>query len=103
MAAYTIGIDFGSLSGRAVLSDVATGREVADATLDYPHAVMDTVLAKTGAALPPAYALQDPADYLLVLETVIPEVIRRGGVSPAEVKGICIDFTCCTLDRKSVV
>ena len=97
MAAYTIGIDFGSLSGRAVLSDAATGREVADATLDYPHAVMDTVLAKTGATLPPAYALQDPADYLLVLETVIPEVIRRGGVSPTEVKGICIDFTCCTL------
>ena len=97
MATYTIGIDFGSLSGRAVLVDTADGREVATATLDYPHAVMDTVLAKTGEPLPPAYALQDPADYLLVLETVIPAVIKEGGVSPAEVKGICIDFTTCTL------
>lgn len=97
MAKYTIGIDFGSLSGRAVLVDTATGREIADATLDYPHAVMDTVLAKTGAPLPPAYALQDPADYLLVMETVIPEVLRLGNVAPADVKGICIDFTCCTL------
>jgi L-ribulokinase len=97
MATYTIGIDFGSLSGRAVLVDTANGREVATATLDYPHAVMDTVLAKTGEPLPPAYALQDPADYLLVLETVIPAVIKEAAISPAEVKGICIDFTTCTL------
>ena len=97
MATYTIGIDFGSLSGRAVLVDTANGREVAGATVDYPHAVMDTVLAKTGAPLPPAYALQDPADYLLVMETAIPAVLREAGVSPEEVKGICIDFTCCTL------
>lgn len=97
MAAYTIGIDFGSLSGRAVLVDTKDGREVASATLDYPHAVMDTVLARTGAPLPPAYALQDPADYLLVMETVIPEVLRLGGVDAADVKAICIDFTCCTL------
>lgn len=97
MATYTIGIDFGSLSGRAVLVDTADGREVATATMDYPHAVMDTVLAKTGAPLPAAYALQDPADYLLVTETVIPEVLKRGGVRAEEVKGICIDFTCCTL------
>ncbi|MBR6728382.1 MAG: ribulokinase [Clostridia bacterium] len=97
MATYTIGIDFGSLSGRAVLADTADGREVATATLDYPHGVMDTVLAKTGEALPPAYALQDPADYLLVMETVIPELLKKSGVAPSEVKGICIDFTCCTL------
>lgn len=97
MATYTIGIDFGSLSGRAVLVDTSNGREVATATLDYPHAVMDTVLAKNGALLPPAYALQDPADYLLVLETVIPEVLKKGGVAAVDVKGICIDFTTCTL------
>ena len=97
MGQYAIGVDFGTLSARALVAEIGTGRELASVAMDYPHAVMDTVLAKTGAALPPAYALQDPADYLLVLETVIPEVIRRGGVSPADVKGICIDFTCCTL------
>lgn len=97
MKTYTIGIDFGSLSGRAVLMETDTGREVATATLDYPHAVMDTHLAKGGATLPASFALQDPADYLLVLETVIPAVIREAGITPAHVVGIAIDFTCCTL------
>ena len=50
---YTLGIDFGSLSGRAVLADVRNGAELASAVMDYPHAVMDRVLAKTGAPLPP--------------------------------------------------
>ena len=44
MSKYTIGIDFGTLSGRAVLVDVKDGREVADCVLNYPHAVMDEVL-----------------------------------------------------------
>ena len=97
MKKYTIGIDFGSLSGRAVLAEVATGREVATATLDYPHAVMDTCLAKGDIPLPANYALQDPADYLLVLENVIPAVIRQAGITAADVAGIAVDFTCCTL------
>ena len=53
---YTLGIDFGSLSGRAVLADVRNGAELASAVMDYPHAVMDRVLAKTGAPLPPDFA-----------------------------------------------
>ena len=97
MAKYTIGIDFGSLSGRTVLTDVSNGREIAAATLDYPHAVMDTRLAKSGATLPADFALQDPADYLLVLTTTIPQVLTEGGVSPADVVGIALDFTTCTL------
>lgn len=97
MAKYTIGIDFGSLSGRAVLSDVADGRELASAVLDYPHAVMDTHLKDCDTLLPPNYALQDPADYLAVLETTIPKVMADAGVSPADVVGIAVDFTCCTL------
>jgi len=94
---YTLGVDFGSLSCRAVLADAENGRELASEAMDYPHAVMDTVLAASGESLPPNFALQDPADYLLVLEHVIPTVIARAGVSPAEVKGICVDFTCCTI------
>ena len=46
-AKYTIGIDFGTLSGRAVLIDVGSGREVADCVMDYPHAVIDSVLPGT--------------------------------------------------------
>ena len=44
MSKYTIGVDFGTLSGRAVLVDVQSGTEVAGATFDYPHAVLDQAL-----------------------------------------------------------
>ncbi len=97
MAFYTIGVDFGTLSGRAVLVDTKDGREVADAVLDYPHAVMDTVLCDTEVSLPADFALQHPADYVRVLETVIPEVLEKGGARKEEVVGICIDFTTCTM------
>ena len=38
---YCIGVDFGTLSARELLVDVADGRELATANLDYPQAVMD--------------------------------------------------------------
>ena len=41
MAKYTIGVDFGSLSGRAVLVEVESGRELISSIYKYPHAVMD--------------------------------------------------------------
>lgn len=97
MANYTIGVDFGSLSARAVLADAETGREICTSAMDYPHGVMDRVLAKNGAPLPQGYALQDPADYLLALEHVIPSLFETSGIDPAGVVGIGVDFTCCTL------
>ncbi len=96
-AKYTIGIDFGTLSGRAVLVDTADGREVADCVLDYAHAVIDTTLPGTNLRLPPDFALQHPQDYLDVLDTVIPGVLRQSCVDPADIIGLCIDFTACTL------
>lgn len=69
--AYTIGVDFGTLSGRAVLVHVQTGEELAAAVKEYRHAVIDTVLPKTGQKLPRDWALQHPADYLEVLESSI--------------------------------
>ncbi len=94
---YTVGIDFGTLSGRAVLVDVANGREAADCVMDYPHAVMDTTLPGTDLRLPPDFALQHPRDYLDVLFTVVPGVVKKSGVDPADIIGLCIDFTSCTL------
>ena len=96
MKKYTIGVDFGTLSARAVLVETATGKEAADAVAEYAHGVMDTCLAD-GTALPAQFALQDPADYLRALETVIPELFARSGASPEEVAGLGVDFTCCTL------
>lgn len=94
---YTIGIDFGTLSGRALLVDVETGEEVATAVHEYANGVIDERLPDGGPPLPPDFALQDPADYLRVLEVTIPEVLRAAGVSKDDVIGIGIDFTSCTM------
>ncbi|WP_114151355.1 ribulokinase [Bacillus spizizenii] len=95
--AYTIGVDFGTLSGRAVLVHVETGEELASAVKEYRHAVIDTVLPKTGHKLPRDWALQDPADYLEVLETTIPSLLDQTDVEPKDIIGIGIDFTACTI------
>lgn len=95
MAAYTIGVDFGTLSGRAVLVNVKTGEELADSVFDYPHAVMDRELPG-GTKLGVDWALQHPQDYLDVFYNTIPEVVRKSGIRPSEVVGVGIDFTACT-------
>ena len=89
---YTIGLDFGTLSGRAVLVDARDGAEVAEAVFDYPHGVMDSELP-SGLKLPPDWALQHPQDYLDVFAHAAPAVLRGSGVDPSAVKGIAIDFT----------
>ncbi len=99
MSRYAIGVDFGTGSGRAVLVDVANGSQLATAVQPYRHGVIDERLPEPddGVVLPPDWALQDPDDYLLVLRTAVPAVVRDAGVDPADVIGIGIDFTACTM------
>lgn len=97
MAKYTLGIDYGTLSARAVLVEVDTGREVASSVYEYSNAVIDDRLPSTGEKLPPDWALQDPRDYLTALETTVPTVLKQSGVNPNDVIGIGIDFTACTM------
>jgi L-ribulokinase len=89
---HTIGIDFGTLSGRALLVDTHDGSEIATAVYDYPHGVMDAHLP-SGRALPPEWALQHPQDYLNVFAHTIPAVLKESGIAPDQIKGIAIDFT----------
>lgn len=96
MPKYSIGVDFGTLSGRALLVNVETGEELADAVKEYTHAVMDEYLPN-GKKLPPDWALEHPGDYLEVLSTTIPAVIEQSGVSPEDIVGLGIDFTACTM------
>ena len=76
MSKYALGIDFGTLSARALLVDVENGREVATAVMDYPHGVLDEALPD-GTRLPPDWALQDPADYMKCLGRVVPDRLPR--------------------------
>ena len=94
---YTIGVDYGTESGRAVLVDVATGEEVATAVHPYADGVIDEVLPGTDIELPPDFALQNPADYIEALRVTIPAVLKEGGVDPEDVIGLGTDFTACTM------
>ena len=94
-----IGIDFGTESGRALLVDVATGRELASAVHTYANGVIDERLPAPDedVRLEPDWALQDPLDYLGTIQHAVPAVLARAGADPADVVGIGIDFTACTM------
>ncbi|MBC8528215.1 ribulokinase [Christensenellaceae bacterium NSJ-44] len=93
---YTLGVDFGTQSGRSVLVEVGTGNIVAQAVKEYTHGVMDEKLP-CGKVLPPDWALQHPQDYLEVFYQTIPQVLKESGVEPADVIGMAVDFTSCTI------
>ncbi|GAB2921984.1 ribulokinase [Rhodococcus aerolatus] len=93
----TVGVDFGTLSGRAVVVRVADGAELATAVHPYPHAVIDRVLPGTGERLRPDWALQHPGDWVEVLRVAVPEALAASGVDPADVVGVGTDFTACTV------
>jgi L-ribulokinase len=94
---YVVGVDFGTLSGRALVVRVSDGAEAGTAVHEYRHGVMDRELASTGEPLPPDWALQDPADYRAVLRTAVPAAIADAGIDASAVIGIATDFTACTV------
>ena len=98
-ARYAIGVDFGTESGRAVLVDCDDGREVATAVYQYANGVIDERLPGPleHVELEPDWALQDPEDYLRTFERTVPAVLAEARVDPADVIGIGIDFTACTM------
>jgi L-ribulokinase len=92
-----VGVDYGTLSGRAVVVRVRDGAELGTGVHAYRHGVIDRTLPATGRALPPDWALQVPEDYLDVLRIAVPAAIADAGVDPARVIGIGTDFTACTM------
>lgn len=94
---YSIGVDFGTESGRAVLVDVSNGKELATAIYPYKNGVIDEALPGTRIRLEPDWALQDPEDYLRTFKHTVPVVLKQSGVDPADVIGVGIDFTACTM------
>lgn len=92
-----LGIDFGSLSARALLVDLKTGQEAATAVCLYQHGCMEDVLPSSGEKLKPGWALQDPQDYLDALSKLVPTVLKSSGASPEDIIGVGIDFTASTV------
>lgn len=94
---YVIGVDYGTLSGRALVVRASDGKEMGSAVYEYPNAVMDRVLNSSGKSLGPDWALQDANDYVEVLKHAVPQAIKESGIDPAQVVGIATDFTACTM------
>jgi len=96
---YAVGIDFGTESGRAVLVSCADGREAGTTTYTYRNGVLDRCLPPPddNVALEHDWALQDPEDYLRTFQETVPALLAETGVDPADVIGVGIDFTSCTM------
>src|SRR3954471_9067155 len=93
---YVVGVDFGTLSGRAVVVRVADGAELGSASHEYPHGALERALPD-GTELAPDWALQGPEDYREVLRTAIPAAVAAAGIDAADVIGVGTDFTACTM------
>jgi len=98
---YVVGVDYGTLSGRAVVVRVADGAELGSAVHEYRHGVVEQELPATGAhpavQLPPHWALQVPEDWRDVLRNAVPKAVAAAAIDPGAVIGIATDFTACTI------
>src|SRR6201989_1449496 len=95
--AVVVGVDFGTLSARALVVRVQDGVELGMGVATYPHDVMEAELAPSGGPLPPDWALQVPADYVDALTGAVRAALGQAGVRPDQVIGIGTDFTACTV------
>ena len=89
MAKYTIGVDYGTDSVRALIVDTHTGEEVGTHVYAYPR-------WKAGKYCDPArnQFRQHPLDYLEGLETTIKEALKKAPPGTADhVVGISVDTT----------
>ncbi|HUE36850.1 MAG TPA: ribulokinase [Candidatus Acidoferrum sp.] len=102
---YTIGLDYGTNSVRALVVDVANGREVGTSVWNYEHGKAGVILSRD-----PNLARQHPADYVKGAEKAITGALadvkkNTRGFSPGQVVAIGVDTTGSTplpLDKDGV-
>jgi L-ribulokinase len=92
-AKYSIGLDYGTNSVRALIVDVATGREIASSVWNYSHGKQGVILSSD-----PNLARQHPADYLTGAEVTIKKALAAAkkavrGFKPDQVIGLGVDTT----------
>jgi L-ribulokinase len=93
----TIGVDFGTESGRVLVLDLGSGEELAVEVVPYPHGVIDRHLIGSDEPLPGDWALQHPGDWIEVIERGVPAALAAAGVAPERIAGLGVDFTSCTV------
>ena len=96
MDKYTLGVDFGSLSARAVICRVSDGSVIAQYEQSYPHAVMTDFLPD-GTRIPAGFFLQHPMDYPFALEESVRGALAAAKILREQIIGLSLDFTGCTI------
>lgn len=96
MGEKVIGIDFGTLSARAVIIDAKTGNQEGVGVSKYKHGVLDTSLP-SGKILNPLTAYQVPNDYVDALKSAISKALENSSVDANDIEAIGLDFTATTL------
>ncbi len=89
---YVLGIDYGTESGRVIAVRASDGRIESSVIISYPDGVIDERLPG-GPKLEPDWALQNPRDYLTVLEKGVPKALKAAGIRAEDVIGLGTDFT----------
>jgi len=92
----SLGLDFGTESVRALFVDL-NGNERGVAVSKYRHSQITETLPGTNEKLPPDFALQHPGDWIESTAQAVSEALKKTGLGPADVVGIGVDFTSCTM------
>ncbi|MCG7338194.1 ribulokinase [Staphylococcus sp. ACRSN] len=92
---FSIGIDYGTSSGRVFLVDTSNGNIISSYIKEYEHGTISETL--NGQELPHHYFLQNADDYVDILEKGVKYVLEDSQVAANDVIGIGIDFTSCTI------
>lgn len=95
MDKYVIGLDYGTLSARAVLVSVGRGEVAAESIYPYPHGILNTISGGE-EELPVDFALQEIDDYVEAMYETIRTVVKQSGCRAEDVIGIGIDATSST-------
>ncbi len=93
MDKYVIGLDYGTLSARAVLVSVDRGEVAAESI--YPYGILNTISGGE-EELPVDFALQEIDDYVEAMYETIRTVVKQSGCRAEDVIGIGIDATSST-------
>jgi L-ribulokinase len=94
---FALGFDFGTESVRVLVVGLRDGQIAGQAASAYAHGVIDDTLPSSGAKLPADYALQDARDWLDSAAIACKAAMAASKVEPADVIGIGVDFTSCTM------
>lgn len=94
---YTVGIDFGTKSARAVLVDVSNGKLAASSIYHYPHGIITDKLPDSSVELEPNWALQHPKDFINALKRTVPKLLLESQIDPDQIIGLGTDFTGSTI------